>query len=1362
MEPITLCILTFPQRYENGRIVFNIVIIPRNLNPLEPLKDGQPAFADARLNFKAMVINSLDGLPLTGNVNFELETELETALENKRPVWEALKAQLEEFDGRKIDDEETKQPDQKASAAIEKYKDRAIRKYLPESYRASFNFVKARTRYALTGDEYQCAVKNKDKHITDQASYRDTLSWGKVIAYCLRNPLLAEKAGLIYKASITFPENEELFEAGGWLYTELTGTSDFAGIGKLQFAARIPALKGKDKRVLFAPVQFPVRETAENNTGYDEVMREAIFYDDGFAKVVHANQPVNQDLLQEKDTSNPPLKDIGMRLGWDDEQIAIWFNRQMLQKEEQTGSPVEAPLGVFGYRVDVKTKDDERWRSQNSVIAERGTALAQGGIQIAEAGAVLEPGIEIHPAAHGNSQEEGFWLPMYFTSWAGKPLTIADKDAEEINMLTPGQMLKPRPDQPDNTINTIAKKTYHPYIPDPDHLFPLVYGNDYQFRIRMMDISGGGPLVGDEPLNGGERPIAKAHFKRHVAAGSLNLINAKEAYDLLEKGTAAVPLKDTSILENIVAEENPVLRIKRPLLGYPAVVYTGKYSDAIVQLKAILGGLSPGPLKTALDIGLADPDVDHFKVQIEVKSLEMDNVLSENGREPYVLLYEKEYELPQAANKYDQEFALNIVYRDFKELDYEKPPEDIGGPAELVLPTSRHLRLTFIPIIKAADDDYADQSIFEGKKIRLTSFKPAKNERELLSATEMGLKAIYLQPAHAADQHKVLAQKSFMAINIGTSTTAPELSRMADALNLVAHNLTIEGEKGKRTQFGCSKLMRHSLAPDSSSVSFSSLGELYNQWVVAVDYTLKRDWGWDGLMPESISVYRKWKSELDADYPACGEDHEHFPHCDELVGTIRISDTVNINALYDADRKSSRLVFLDAFDPKKINDVFPTETQLKYRFVPNFRPEFSDALKDTDPELERGDLAAEVHLPVTIIPHQVPKLVSAGIALSPYIADREKYASTALRQRFLWLEMAEPPADPNDTYFVRVLANAPDPLLCSMNEELVSYDPADPPLGINEEKIRVIIPGMDNDYAGMGAMQQMIAEDGTDGKTRYYMVPLPPGLHADSDELFGFFSYEIRLGHKKELWSTAQARYGRPLKVNGVQHPAPSLSCNAFRRKYEAWKGFSGRVLESKKKGFELEPIEEPGRGRKLLRKIMNNELVITAPFATAVLNGKNVSAMPPQTSLWYMLYAQVRQADGQSYRNLLIDSDLMPYVPIKPDKATGISLRNKEEGTLFGTAVLKLKDVEAKLVALGLPGNSSLSVLCVEMFPLDNTWHIENDRRMLRYKEESVHAATASGRIKISNPLTEGLGGYRIYRTSALVPVGDVCCDDC
>src|SRR5690606_30708760 len=122
---------------------------------------------------------------------------------------------------------------------------------------------------------------------------------------------------------------------------------------------------------------------------------------------------------------------------------------------------------------------------------------------------------------------------------------------------------------------------------------------------------------------------------------------------------------------------------------------------------------------------------------------------------------------------------------------------------------------------------------------------------------------------------------------------------------------------------------------------------------------------------------------------------------------------------------------------------------------------------------------------------------------------------------------------PDDTYFVRVLNNAPDPLICRINSEILNFENEDMPFHLDDEKLRVIIPGMNNDYAGIGVMQEMIQENTPDGKAgKIFMVPLPSGMHEFSDELFGFFNYEIRLGHKKESWSTAQGRYGRPLKVN--------------------------------------------------------------------------------------------------------------------------------------------------------------------------------------------------------------------------------------
>src|SRR4029453_18322775 len=108
--------------------------------------------------------------------------------------------------------------------------------------------------------------------------------------------------------------------------------------------------------------------------------------------------------------------------------------------------------------------------------------------------------------------------------------------------------------------------------------------------------------------------------------------------------------------------------------------------------------------------------------------------------------------------------------------------------------------------------------------------------------------------------------------------------------------------------------------------------------------------------------------------------------------------------------------------------------------------------------------------------------------------------------------------------------------------------------------------------------------------------PVPPGLNAESPEMFGFFTYELRVGHA-HIWCTAQGRYGRPLRATGVQHPAPALFCTCTRTE---------------------------------------SELVVEAPYAIAVQNGQNITADPPRTELWALLYARVRQADGKDFRNIL------------------------------------------------------------------------------------------------------------------------------
>jgi hypothetical protein len=210
--------------------------------------------------------------------------------------------------------------------------------------------------------------------------------------------------------------------------------------------------------------------------------------------------------------------------------------------------------------------------------------------------------------------------------------------------------------------------------------------------------------------------------------------------------------------------------------------------------------------------------------------------------------------------------------------------------------------------------------------------------------------------------------------------------------------------------------------------------------------------------------------------------------------------------------------------------------------------------------------------------------------------------------------------------------------------------PPEPPLPIEAELIRVIRPGQSDDQAGLNAMQRMMPTT----SDRHFLVPLPPGLTRDSLELHGFFTYELRLGHAKS-WSTARARFGPALRVTGVQHPAPALSCQAFRTQ---------------------------------------TEIQVSAPFATPVDRGRSVMPSRPASTMWIVLYAQVVQADAADHRNILLRRKEAQY------------RRKREVGsTVASTADARWsqEEIEDALDTLRLPRETPLSVLAVELLPERN-----------------------------------------------------------
>jgi hypothetical protein len=170
----------------------------------------------------------------------------------------------------------------------------------------------------------------------------------------------------------------------------------------------------------------------------------------------------------------------------------------------------------------------------------------------------------------------------------------------------------------------------------------------------------------------------------------------------------------------------------------------------------------------------------------------------------------------------------------------------------------------------------------------------------------------------------------------------------------------------------------------------------------------------------------------------------------------------------------------------------------------------------------------------------------------------------------------------------------------------------------------------------------------------HFFVPLPPGTTPDDPELFGFYTYELRVGHNIG-WSTAQGRFGRPLRVTGVQHPAPTLSA---------------AVLRSKS-GIE-----------------------VSAPVATPVFQGESLLPYPPVTQLWVLLYAQVHQADDKDMRNILLDNR-RAYVWADRWKQRFQILRADS-----GTATWSEAEIQRVLSLLGLSPDTPLSCLVVETLP--------------------------------------------------------------
>ncbi|MCU1321476.1 MAG: hypothetical protein JWM43_1125 [Acidobacteriaceae bacterium] len=1263
LKDLELSLMAFPQRWDAAtqQIEVNLMLLPVG-SPLVPLGTG-PQFAGTSVNLEVTFVAGLAALPSTTSPKTLHKTFVAGPPIGATSLFNAMLAKLPA--GTVVNTTTPKMPDPSVR----------IRKSLPESYTKAFAFERSRTEYAFTGDGYGCALgaQSPGQLNPPQPPPPKIIAWGEILSYVLRQPKLAEALGLIYQVKVDAPA--AAVANGGWLYFAIDASSatnpwaaDSAKPDTIRsYAARIPALDAAKDRGLFAATLFPIIPLPGSDLAAAQL--EAEIYDDGFAQIVHCNQPVTVDAAAGDPTQIEPGAEAGIQIGWDDEQVTIWFNRQLdlLRLRLGGSSAPEAPLGVLGYRIDVQSAGGAGWSSlcdvTGSLPFSGATSNGTGSTPSGELWVAPAP-IRPAPSDWVGANLEQSWLPQYFSQWRGSSIVVHD---DTISKMSPGSSTMPS----------------SALTGDLSGVPILRYGNDYNFRVRFVDLTGGGPAPGSDPVHPGLAPTGFNLFRRHLPPKALEVVSSPAPPPPTDVG--GVPMYP--VPESVRAITK--LEIKRPHIGYPEAIFAGVSPATFTG--ASLDALLAAAKITGRALSVPDPDVDRLQVTVEARIPTHDagtpgTLPGQLDGSQYRVIYSIVETFPVGD---DSVVTLSLNYVDTDDIAKVVPPAD--DSRAILIPTGRDVRVRLQPLSAVRSNYYGTPQPPTGLVTDYIVRKEANSETDLFPfLPEEQLKGIFFQPG----------------------SNLPQL--LAQTLDLGVQGLTFSGRAGKRVAFGASGALRSTLAADGGAITFTNQAELLDHWILAFVIDIARDWTWDGFALPALKFFR---------------DTATSP-----IGVVNLRRTVPSTALgtlkSPPDRSTTRLIFFDAIKPDPAPGSFPAPLNPQYRVVASFR-------SAPDVQQTYNDLI----LPITTRPVQTPRIVSTGLAESPYQAS-DDYSETALRDRFLWIEFEQPIADPDDMYFGRVLNYGPDPLLAAAllpPAQLPSV--TEPALPIDPETIRTVFSTQASDEEGLDAMTPLIPAIPSSGQpdNLHFILPLPEGITAESLELFGFWTYEFRVGHAQH-WSTAQGRFGRPVRVTGIQHPCPHLICSSNRSK---------------------------------------SQLFASAPYAATVLNGVRMFDLrwgDPQTVIWFMLYAQVTQTDGRSQRNILLthrQGTLMPdpqpvLLGLKqtvlshgltqtPDRfspsftsAATVSHSVNREARAY--AIFAEKEIESYLATLGLSLNSSLSVLAVELLPgpLNNQF---NNSFTGAATHIQPRATTSS-----EDPLGTGLGTRRILRTSPLTKVPAIC----
>src|SRR5262249_12719004 len=150
--------------------------------------------------------------------------------------------------------------------------------------------------------------------------------------------------------------------------------------------------------------------------------------------------------------------------------------------------------GVFGYAIDVRETANPAnlWESLVGVTSRAPLTLDQ----VVLGNFADELPYQVYPMQLDGNLNGQYWLPMYFANWNGHSMVLPDPDAASVYQTTAGDVqADPEASGTGTGVTGPAKNDLNKvYAADPINTI-LRYGRQYDFRVRMRDLSGGGPAV---------------------------------------------------------------------------------------------------------------------------------------------------------------------------------------------------------------------------------------------------------------------------------------------------------------------------------------------------------------------------------------------------------------------------------------------------------------------------------------------------------------------------------------------------------------------------------------------------------------------------------------------------------------------------------------------------------------------------------------------------------------------------------------------------------------------------------------------------------------------------------------------------